>query len=179
MERSYFLKTCLASSLTGLTGTKVMRPDLPAKKELIEIWQISGELTLEFADAMPPNDYLFRPAGLDDIYTYGGQMQHIAENNISIFRNYITDRPPPNIELDREDDKTAIRHHIRLSFEYGTEAIKGLSKEEMLEEVNFFARPLPRWHVLFVAQDHTTHHCGQAVVYLNAKGIAPPHYRKW
>jgi uncharacterized damage-inducible protein DinB len=48
-----------------------------------------------------------------------------------------------------------------------------LSKEEMLEEVNFFARPLPRWHVLFVAQDHTTHHCGQAVLYLNARGITP------
>jgi uncharacterized damage-inducible protein DinB len=44
----------------------------------------------------------------------------------------------------------------------------------MLEEVNFFARPLPRWHVLFVAQDHTTHHCGQAVLYLNARGITPP-----
>jgi hypothetical protein len=179
MVRSYFFKTCLTGSLGGLAGTRILSSCPPPKNELIEIWQISGEMTLEFVDAMPANDYQFRPSGPNDMYTYGGQMQHIAENNISLFRNYITDRSPPNIELEREDDKTAIRHHVRLSFEYGTEAIEGLSGEEMLEEVNFFARPLPRWHVLFVAQDHTTHHCGQAVVYLNAKGITPPYYRKW
>jgi len=159
--------------------SKFMRRDLPSNEELIAIWQISGKLTLQFAEAMPEDDYLFRPAGLENIYTYGGQMQHIAENNINLFSRYITENPPPNIELENEDDKSSIIKHIRLSFEYGTEAIKELSNSEMFEQVHFFARPLPRWHILFVAQDHTTHHCGQAVIYLNARGITPPSYRKW
>jgi len=163
----------------GLSGMQYMRKNLPSNKELIEIWQISGELALEYAEAMPAKDYLFRPAGLENTYTYGGQMQHIAENNISLFSNYLSDRTPPDIELNREDDKAAIKKHIRLSFDYGTEAIRELSREKLFEEVDFFARPLPRWHVIFVAQDHTTHHCGQAVVYLNANGISPPNYRKW
>lgn len=179
MSRRKFLKTVFTSGLIGFSGKEFMRTKLPSNKELVDIWNISGELALEFAEAMPSEDYTFRPAGLDNIYSYGEQMQHIAENNINLISNNLTDAPHPDIELENTDDKSSIIEHIRLSFEYGAEAIRGLSRDEMFEEVNFFARPLPRWHVVFIAQDHTTHHCGQAVVYLNAKGISPPYYRKW
>ena len=106
-------------------------------------------------------------------------MQHIAENNISLLSRYLTDKPPPDIRDTGNNDKSVIKANIRDSFDYGTGIIGELSIEKMSEVVDFFARPLPRWHVLFIAQDHTTHHCGQAVIYLNAKGITPPSYRKW
>lgn len=70
-------------------------------------------------------------------------MQHIAENNISLINNYITDRPFPDIGHVRENDKAAIKKHIRLSFEYGTEAIRELSRENLLKEVGFFCKATP------------------------------------
>ena len=180
MDRNYFLQTLLTGGLMmGFKGRLLFPEGTPSREELIRIWQTSGELTQEFAEAMPAAEYLFRPADRGNIYTYGGQMQHIAENNVGLLSNYITDEPPPAIPVEKHDEKEVIKENIRKSFAYGIRAIEKLSTEEMTDVVDFFARPLPRWHVLFIAQDHTTHHCGQAVVYLNAKGIDPPSWRKW
>lgn len=146
---------------------------------LIEIWQISEELTLEFAEAMPQEEYNFRPAGLDDVFSYGEQMQHIAENNINLLSRYITDEAPPDLPYQTDMDKESIKKNISSSFKYGTESMQNLSRDDLFADVEFGGRNIPRWHVLFIAQDHTTHHCGQSVVYLNANGYSPPNYRKW
>lgn len=186
MDRNHFLQTFFSGGLfMGLNSRTLFSEGYPDSEKytdreaLTYIWRTSAELTMEFAKAMPAGDYLFKPSDMSDIYTYGRQMQHIAENNISLLSNYLTEQTPPDITLGREDDKVAILENISSSFEYGIQAIENLSPDDMMEVVDFFARPLPRWHVLFIAQDHTTHHCGQAVIYLNAKGIEPPSYRKW
>lgn len=177
MNRLRFLQSAAGMGVYGLSAATV-HTDFSVEN-YVEIWKISKELTLEYAEAMPQADYLFRPAGLDDVYTYGGQMQHIAQNKINLLSRYITELEPPDITLDREDNKTAIKLNISRSFDYGTHALRSMNRGEWMEDVEFSATMIPRWQVLFVAQDHTTHHCGQAVVYLNAKGIQPPYYRKW
>lgn len=179
MNRLHFLQSVAGLGAAGIFITDLNSGNEISIDDIVEIWEISKELTLEFADAMPQSDYLFRPADLEDVYTYGGQMQHIAQNNINLISRYITDVEPPDIALDSEDNKAAITEHISQSFDYGTAAIREINKTGLMGKVEFAGRQLPRWHVLFVPQDHTTHHCGQAVVYLNANGISPPNYRKW
>lgn len=178
MDRTHFLQNMAAGSLMIGGAGQWPGSNPPPRQELLAIWRTSGTVALEFAEAMPQQDYGFRPAGLEDIYSYGEQMQHIADNNISLLQD-LSGQPPPDIYLDDETNKQAIMANIRSSFDYGAQIMEGLTEEEVMQEVDFFARPLPRWHVLFVTQDHTTHHCGQAVIYLRAQGIAPPYYRKW
>jgi hypothetical protein len=180
MERNVFLQLLAGSGLMAGWFGNLRYPDgTPSRDDLINLWMISGELALEFADAMPEDNYLFRPEDAGDIYTFGGQMQHIAENNVSLIRSYLSDDPPPEIPVGDESDKPTIMKNIDISFDYGAEAIRSLSRNDLTRTVDFFAAPLPRWHVLFIAQDHTTHHIGQSTVYLRMNGIAPPRWRKW
>lgn len=179
MNRSRFLQTFLIGSIATMTPRNLDQNSLPTKDELTRIWEFSRELTIKFAEAMPANDYHFRPPSGSNMYTYGEQMHHIATNIAQLFSTYITDSPPPSLVLQTKDDKDAIIRHIHRSFDYGRTAIQKLSRTEFAECVPFFTSPIPRWHILFIAQDHTTHHCGQAVVYLNMKSITPPSYRKW
>ncbi len=179
MNRNAFLKSALGMSVGAMPLLSLSRNNGIDIKRFIEIWQISEELTLEFAEAMPQKEYNFRPAGLEDVYSYGEQMQHIAENNINLLSRYITDEAPPDLSYQNDLDKESIKNNISTSFRYGTESMQKLSRYDLFAEVEFGGLNIPRWHVLFIAQDHTTHHCGQSVVYLNANGYSPPNYRKW
>ena len=167
------------SLMAGYFSTSSFPNNSPSRDELINLWKISGEVALEYADAMPEKYYHFRPGDSGELYSYGGQMQHIAENIVRLLDQYITDMAPPELPLENESDKAAIRKNIQSSTDYGTEAIRSLDRHELMETVDFFAGPLPRWHVLFIAQDHTAHHIGQSVIYLRVCGVSPPRWRKW
>lgn len=151
-----------------------------SSEALAEIWNISGDLALEFADAMPAEYYDYRPVDNDELYTYAGQMLHIAQNSNGLMGSYITGKEPPKIPESAEgQSKDSIMAALRDAFDFGRQVIAEQTPESLIEEVEFFAGPLPRWHVIFIAQDHTAHHIGQSVIYLRAKGITPPSYRKW
>lgn len=184
VSRSNFIRSILmGGGMTFLGGSAAFNTDstsVLSVKELITIWQASAQMALEFAEVMPEEKYTFRPADNPELYTYGGQMLHIAGNIRSLVSRYVTERPAPDIPVSAEGaSKAAIMKAMQQCFDYGERAIQEQTEDSLRTEVDFFAGPLSRRHVLFVVQDHTTHHLGQAVIYLRGNGITPPDYRKW
>lgn len=181
VSRSDFLITALSGatammySKNSFSGSQTFETD-----RLALIWRASEEMALDFADAMPAEDYGTRPVDDKQVYTYGGQMLHIGQNIRNLASRYFSDEDAPEIPNDADElQKSEIREAMKRCFAYGEQAIKAQSKSSLLQEVDFFAGRMPRWQVIFVAQDHTTHHLGQVVMYLRNKGIEPPPYRKW
>lgn len=141
-------------------------------------WQNAMEYTLDFAEAMPEESYTFRP--MKDGRAFHEQLTHLCGNMIWLSTSYLgggglasaeTDEPPT-----KKDD---IIRLIRESFEYTAATIEAFNVADIDDTVEFFAGKMSKRKVLFLIQDHVTHHRGQLVVYLRLKDIEPPGYRGW
>jgi uncharacterized damage-inducible protein DinB len=66
------------------------------------------------------------------------------------------------------------------AYAFGSAAIKSLSQEDWEAEVpNFFAGPRRKRVIVYLLQDHATHHRAQVLMYLRLLGLEPPRYRGW
>ena len=127
-------------------------------------WLASAAYTRAIAEQMPAADYQFRSS--PEQMTFGEQLLHIAEQDVSIFREMgaqieFAKPSPVKGELLRTLDKVK---------EDGLQLLARLAADPhgSLDTLNG----------LLLALDHTTHHRGQLVVYLRLKGIVPAEYRR-
>ncbi|HKW98963.1 MAG TPA: DinB family protein [Bryobacteraceae bacterium] len=154
------------------------------KDALIQHWKTSGEFTVAVAEAMPADDYNFRPN--PEEMSFGQLMAHIAGVNLNACANASgLPRPalPPKIaewakatakvDIDKE---TAIPF-LKDSFDFCDKAVAATTPERMDSVVGPAARHLTGFEWLWAYFTHTAHHRGQAEVYLRVKGIKPPAYR--
>ncbi|MEM9260816.1 MAG: DinB family protein, partial [Bacteroidota bacterium] len=62
----------------------------------------------------------------------------------------------------------------------GRSAISSLKTDDLNQMVpNFFAGPKSKRVIVYLLQDHATHHRSQLLVYLRLLGHQPPRYRGW
>ena len=178
INRRSFVKT--SALITSGFAAAVMAKDSNAAsqsvflKDLSDTWDRSKECTLNFAKAMPEEDYKFKPT--PDIYSYAEQLLHITGSNFGLAARAAGKEPPEN-NLDAEGkSKDEIISILTKSFAYGAEIIKSISTENSEETVEFFKMKVKRYQLLLLMRDHLTHHRGQMVIYLRLKGIKPPQY---
>jgi len=117
--------------------------------------------TLLVAEAMPENDYDFRPVSA--VWSFKELIHHIAYSLIWMDEVYIlkikTDWNPPVISASRKE----IISYLTRAFS----TVEGdLSKVVNDETSAGF------WLMI----EHNAHHRGQAVTYLRCKGITPPEF---
>lgn len=154
------------------------------KDALAKHWKTTGEFTVAVADAMPAEDYNFRPN--PDEMNFGQLMTHIAAANLGACSNASgLPRPalPPKIaEWARNatkvdvDKETAVQF-LQSTFEFCDKAVAAMTPDRFDKVVGIPARNLTGFEWLWGYFTHTAHHRGQAEVYLRVKGIKPPDYR--
>ena len=132
------------------------------KEHLLTTLENSRNYTLAVAEAMPGNEYVFKPTPV--VWNFGEQLDHIAygigwwENNY-IKRNKTEWSPPPPKATKKE-----IISFLNEKYDALKETVhKANLSEDMIK--GFFA-----------TLDHITHHRAQAIVYLRCKGITAPEY---
>jgi uncharacterized damage-inducible protein DinB len=77
-------------------------------------------------------------------------------------------------------DRKALIALLNSAYDFGAAAINNLSAERWEEEVpNFFAGPKSRRVIVYLLQDHATHHRAQVLIYMRLLGLEPPRYRGW
>ena len=137
------------------------------------------------AEAMPADRFDFTPdslripnAAFDGVRTFGGQIMHLATDNILIWaainnEKTIYDIPdvngPKNIKT-KED----IIKYLKYSFGVGRKAIKSINAKNSVELIEFRWRKLSKLDLAFYGIVHANEHYGQMVVYLRMCGIIPP-----
>ncbi|MBT1710954.1 DinB family protein [Fulvivirgaceae bacterium PWU5] len=131
-------------------------------KHLLNLLQHSRDYTLAVAEAMPANEYTFKP--VSTVWNFGELLHHIAYGIAWWEDNYIkeikTDWNPPAAP----PAKTDIKAHLEKT--YGALATTVQTTKFSYEAVAGF----------YATLDHITHHRGQAVTYLRCAGQVPPEY---
>jgi uncharacterized damage-inducible protein DinB len=137
------------------------------------------------AEAMPEDKFYFTPENLHipnsdfkGVRTFGGQIMHLATDNILIWSAITGD----SIRADIQDvngpasirTKADVIKYLKSSFEEGRKAISMVTEKNALTTIEFRGRNLSRLDLAFYALTHANEHYGQMVVYLRMCGIIPP-----
>jgi uncharacterized damage-inducible protein DinB len=152
------------------------------KDALVKHWKVTGDLTLAVAEAMPAEEYNFRPN--PEEMSFGQLMAHIAVAD----RNACTNASglpapaiPDVITAFTRDNKVEIDKPTAVAFQkqifgFCNEVIPGITLAQLDKVAGPPARNLTGYEWLWSYFTHTAHHRGQAEVYLRVKNIKPPTY---
>jgi uncharacterized damage-inducible protein DinB len=183
MKRIRFTHPSLAA-VALLAAATATPAQTTVKDALAKHWKTSGEFTLAVADAMPAEDYGFRPSPVE--MSFGELMAHIGSANENACAN-ASGLPKPElpaklVEWSKAGGKVEVAKDTAIpflteSFAFCDKAIAAMTPERLDTVVGPPARNLTGFEWLWSYFTHTAHHRGQAEVYMRVKGIKPPDYR--
>jgi hypothetical protein len=179
--KSYVLLLALVVPLSAQTPGSVAA-DASIRDSLIKHWKTSGEFTIAVANAMPAENYGFRPnpeeMSFGELITHIGAFaflgcQSASGINVPEFPGKINEwaRAQTKVEID----KATALPFLRDAFAFCDKAIESMTAESLAKRP---ARAAGQTGFDWLWQyfTHTAHHRGQAEVYLRLKGIKPPEY---
>lgn len=152
------------------------------KDQLIRHWQKSADLTIAVAEAMPADQYGFRPNPAE--MSFGQLMAHIGAADLSVcgrVRGEKVEFSPKIAEWVKDENKVPIDKEtaiplLKEGFESCQKTLQAQTPESLQETLGTGARAQTRFELLWSYFTHTAHHRGQAEVYLRLKDITPPTY---
>ncbi|HEY1262242.1 MAG TPA: DinB family protein [Terriglobales bacterium] len=144
----------------------------PAAGEYARHFEALGQLSIAVAQAMPPEQYAFRPD--PGSMSFGEIIAHIATTNYQ-FCAGLKDTDPP--AAPSPGGKDGLIKFLSDSFTYCSSVIPTLAADQLEAAHNSPDGRLPGRDILLAMYIHVAHHRGQAEVYLRDKGIKPPSYR--
>jgi uncharacterized damage-inducible protein DinB len=173
-----FFIVCL-SIISTCAGQQSISPAIERQFNKIESDILSS------AQAMPDDKFNFTPENLNiknsdfkGVRTFGGQIMHLATDNILIW-SAITNA---SVRADIEDvngpkniqSKKDVINYLKSSFAIGRNAISTLTTQNVMTLIEFRGRQLSKLDLAFYALTHANEHYGQMVIYLRMCGIIPP-----
>ena len=141
--------------------------------ELVKHWQISKNLSLAVAQAMPEDAYSFKAT--DAEMSFGEQMNHIALGNT----NYCAAASGTKNPLSKGTDNTqatAIKN-LTTAYDYCIDQLNAMTDADLQTPRKAGNGQMSAFELFWGGFTHAAHHRGQAEVYLRLKGITPPAYK--
>ena len=135
---------------------------------------LKGNLT-QAAEKMPEANYGFKPASDPDLRTYGQWIGHQADNqftNCAIIRG--VPNPSPAQSNEKKATKAELVKALAAAFAFCDSAMSGLTDQSALQMVKQGEGEAARGAVASALLSHGLESYGIVVVYLRAKGVAPP-----
>ncbi len=154
------------------------------KDAMIKHWKVTGDFTIAVAEAMPAENYTYRPS--PEEMTYGQLMAHIVGADMGACASasgMVRPALPEKIAVwakaqDKTDvDKESAVLWAKQIFAFCNTAVASMTAERFDTVQGAAARNLTGFEWLWSYFTHTAHHRGQAEVYLRLKGIKPPTYQ--
>ena len=135
---------------------------------------LKGNLT-QAAEKMPEANYGFKPASDPDLRTYGQWIGHQADNqfiNCSAIKG--VPNPSPAQSNEKKTSKADLVKALAAAFAFCDGAISALTDQNAVQMVKQGEGETARGAVASALLSHGLESYGIVVVYLRAKGIAPP-----
>lgn len=178
----FFFLSCLVIGAAALAAQS--RADSVARTEWHEKWDNSLAYSLELLEKIPAAQLDFQPTA--DQMSIRQQYQHMAGNMFTLSRRFLSqpmEEAAQQALQERLQQKTANAQDLALllreAYSYASTAVAALSEADLAEKVDFFAGPKTRRQIMWVLQDHASHHRAQLIVYARLLGLTPPNYRGW
>jgi len=144
--------------------------------DLVKHLQISKDLSLAVAKAMPEADYSFKPPNAQ--FGFADQMGNIALVNVLSCAMALGTRAPERFQsaFDKPMDstKTGIATSLTVAYDYCIDGLKQMNDADLFKMAVIAGRSESKLDIFWGAYAHATHGIGKADVYLRLKGIAPP-----
>ena len=142
------------------------------RDSFLKHWQVTKVYTIAFADALPAEDYGYKP--VDVQRSYAEQLLHLASANAAYMSAFSLKPAPAPASAT---DKSAVKAYLTATFDYVSDVLRAMEEKDLARtDLRFSSRIKPHSGMdLFMrAYMHTAHHRGQLVGYLRMKGITPP-----
>ena len=145
--------------------------------EFLERWETSRQYTLAVAEAMPEDDYHYKPT--EEEMSFAEQLMHLA---VVIdwhgFAKADGQEYRPRWDEFKADgrSKKEIIKIVDREFKRTAELIANFDPERLKETGTYFKFTRTRRQFFMLMADHVTHHRAQLLVYLRLKGGTPPGY---
>ena len=147
-------------------------------------WKGMKAYTLEVAQLMPENKYTFKPVPEEN--SFGYQLVHMAGNMYYLSAKLIQNVEPPidikafeNKVSDNKMSKAEIIQHLSKAFDYTEKTISEMTDSTLEQTLDYWGGHSTKRKIIFLLNDHQTHHRAQLIVYLRLNGIKPPNYIGW
>ena len=137
---------------------------------------LKGNLT-QAAERMPEANYGFKPASDPDLRTYGQWIGHQADNqftNCATIKGVPNPNPSPAQSNEKKMTKAELVKALADAFAFCDGAISALTDQNAVQMVKQGEGEIARGGVASALLSHGLESYGIVVVYLRAKGIAPP-----
>lgn len=164
----------LVITLLLLSGSFVTQGQETAK--IIKDWERAKAYTLEYMEAMPSDQFDFKPT--KDVRSFAEQMLHITDANYG-FGSVIfgVESPVGRGESEKTEDTSAenVIKLVNAGYDFVIDNLKSLTDDRLNESIKVFGQfDLTRNAALNKAFEHQTHHRGQTTIYLRLVGEKPP-----
>ncbi|MDO1501619.1 DinB family protein [Winogradskyella maritima] len=148
-------------------------------EELVRKWKGNKRYTLKFVDALPEEDFDFKPSS--EVKSYKSQLSHIT-SWLRTHSRFVTDYafPPQRAGAKAKlTSKDLIKTALEDFFDTFIEQLQQMTDEQINETVDVWYGKRTRYEIANVMDNHLSHHRGQLVVYLRLKNVKPPSYLGW
>ncbi len=140
---------------------------------LVEHWKKSKDLTLKVAQAMPAEDYAYKP--FPDARSFGGEMAHLAQAEGFYLGQLGKGRAPAAAAGDA--GKLATLKLLTDTFDWSIGVVGQLTAADLTKSFGGGKGPsMTGLELLYQAMIHTAHTRGYAEMFLRNKGVTPPNY---
>jgi len=155
--------------------TTVTAPSSPFVSDFEKHWTTAQGLAIAVADAMPAENYGFKP--VPEEMSFGEQIMHIAQANYG-YCAFLGDAKSPFVEpaKDAKVDKAEAIKQLTGSFDYCSVAFPKITDAQLDAMHGTGDHKFASRDIMLGVMIHMVHHRGQAEVYLRLKGIKPPEY---
>jgi uncharacterized damage-inducible protein DinB len=185
MKKSLLFFTIVTLFLSATSCKKEITPEEKAfdfKKSFVKILENAKEYTLEVAEAMPQEDYTYKVS--DSVRTFGEQVAHIGLSSQFILGKFIKGETPSQDKKSEQEigaSKEETLLLLNIVFDDAIETLKNIEENSLGEKIVIDFIPgkpeFTKQEGFYFLRDHISHHRGQAIVYLRAKGQKAPQYR--
>jgi uncharacterized damage-inducible protein DinB len=170
-------RKAIGSMAVGAAAAVTVRVASAADRQ-IEIlsghWAKSKDLTLKVAEAMPAENYDYKPFA--DARTFGGELQHLGQAEGFYLGQFGRGRAPAAPASDTS--KAATVKYLTAVFDWSIGVVGQLSEADLTKTFGAGGKgpAMTGLDLLYQAMIHTAHTRGYGEMYLRNKGVVPPNY---
>lgn len=139
----------------------------------VDHWKKSKDLTLKVAEAMPAENYDYKPFA--DARPFGGELQHLGQAEGFYLGRLGKGNPPAAPRNDTSKEATI--KYLNAVYDWAIGVVGQLTDADLTKTFNAGRGPsVTGLELLYQAMIHTAHTRGYAEMYLRNKGVTPPEY---
>ena len=169
-------RKAIGSMVVGAAATAATVGVASAADTEIEIlvghWKKSKDLTLKTAEAMPAENYDFKP--FPEARAFGAEQQHLGQAE-GFYLGRLGKGAAP--AAPRGDiSKAATVKYLTASFDWAIGVVGQLTSADLTKTFGQGKQAATGLELLYQAMIHTAHTRGYGEMYLRIKGVVPPTY---